>query len=181
MRTQQQNPMWREFKHLLDPTNGRYPAQWVDIFSNTDKHLRYRDVEVVFVPRGKDAPKIDRALWDEFAAYNRKWMADLGNSVAGWMEPDGWTPEHVFGFMLDRGFVDQGELSNALTEFANIEGCEWASSMRDGRLMKNVLIKGARDRNAVVEALRDFAHRPDQKWAAVMLSAIVEDDEEKRS
>lgn len=174
MRTQEKNPMWRSFKNYL-PTSGLYPARWVDIFSNTDKKLRYRDVEVVFVPRGTDGPEISRELWDEFALYNRKWLGDLGNSVDGWMEQGGWRPEHIFGFMLDRGFVSQGELETAIKEFAHIEECQWARDMRDGRLMKDVLVMGARDRDATIAALRKESARTASEWSKNMLKAVEGD------
>ena len=95
MRTADRNPAFRRFRHLL-PVSGLYPARWVDVFSNTDDELKYYDVEVVFIPRDAAGADLDRAFWDEFAAYNERWIADLGNSVAGWMQPGGLTPEYVF-------------------------------------------------------------------------------------
>ncbi|MDB5437822.1 MAG: hypothetical protein JWM33_249 [Caulobacteraceae bacterium] len=173
MRTQADNPAYQRFRYLL-PADGLYPARWVDIFSNSDDSLRYYDVEVVFVPRGNGAPELDRAFWDAFADYNRHWMGDLGNSVAGWMQPHGLNPAKVFAMMLVYGFVNQEELNNALHEFSYIKECNWAREMVGG-LMADVLIDGAQNRGAILNALEHKARR--ERWAADML-AIMRDEAE---
>ncbi len=175
MRTQNTNPAYLKFRNLL-PSTGRYPARWVDIFSNTDEYLRYRDVEVVFIPRGEDAPDMPDAFWEEFAVYTRRWMADFGNSVAGWMAPEGFTPEYVFGMMLDRGFANQAELDVALNEFAHIEECDWARQLRDGQFLSEALINGAQDRDAVLSALRTLVIGEGLPWARSMLNVLEDED-----
>ena len=177
MRTQDQNPAFQRFRHLL-PGSGLYPAAWVDIFSNTDDAtFRYRDVEVVYIPRGKaggaeEAPELDRDFWNAFAAYNEQWIGDLGNSVMGWMEPGGLTPEGVFGGMLATGFVNQAELNNAIAEFAHIEECEWARRMRDDHLLADELSTPVPDTGRLLDALARIRPRPGSEWATRMAGAI---------
>jgi hypothetical protein len=50
MRTQEQNPAYQRYAHLLTP-NGRYPVRDADIFWNLDANQKITDVEVVFIPR----------------------------------------------------------------------------------------------------------------------------------
>lgn len=175
MRTQDENPAYQLFAHLL-PASGLYPAAWVDIFSNTDDDtFRYKEVEVVFVPRGKapdgtEGPNLDRGFWDAFAAYNAHWAGDLGNSVMGWMKPGGLTPEHVFGNMLATGFVDRGELRTAVEEFAHIEECDWARAILNDRLLAEVLTHPAPETEELLAALERVRGRP--AWAQRIADAV---------
>lgn len=177
MRTQDDNPAFQLFGHLL-PASGMYPAAWVDIFSNTDdRTFRYKEVEVVFVPRGKGprgeaAPELDEAFWSAFAAYNEDWIGDLGNSVMGWMQPGGLTPEGVFGGMLATGFVDKAELDAAIAEFAYIEECEWARRLRDGDLRVEELATPVPDTADLLAALRGIAATRGNEWARRMADAV---------
>jgi len=182
VRTQHDNPAFQRFRDLL-PASGLYPAAWVDIFSNTDDDtFRYRDVEVVFVPRGKgprgeEGPELDREFWSAFASYNEHWIGDLGNSVMGWMQPGGLTPEGVFGGMLATGFVSQAELDNAVAEFAHIEECDWARLIRDDDLLADELSSPVPDTEGLLVALQRIAARPGSEWAERMAGAIEAESE----
>ena len=131
MHTQNQNPAYQRFAHLL-PKSGRYPARYIDIFWNRRDDRKVHDVEVVFIPRGSDelpAVSEDPELWSAYAAYDQPWSADLGNSCANWLKPDGDTPESIFGHLLVGGFVNERELRRAIEEFGSIEECSWVGEM----------------------------------------------------
>jgi hypothetical protein len=174
MRTQNNNPAFLAYRHLL-PADGRYPAKWVDVFSNTDDDMRFCDVEAVFIPRGAGI-EFDLAFLDAFADYNARWIGDLGNSVAGWMEPRGLNPEKIFGLMLYSGFVDQKELDTALGEFAHIEECEWARQMVDG-LLADTFRGGAQDPQATMAALQELVDEGRGQWAKDMLLMMRDEAE----
>ncbi|MBA4013250.1 MAG: hypothetical protein C0481_15395 [Phenylobacterium sp.] len=174
MRTQNDNPAFQAYRHLL-PASGRYPAKWVDIFSNTNDEMRYCDVEVVFIPRDADI-EFDLQFWDAFADYNDRWIGDLGNSVAGWMEPHGLNPAKVFGLMLYNGFVDQNELDMALSEFSHIEECGWAREMVDG-LLAEPLHGGAHDPKVTMAALEKLVDEGHGQWARDMLVMMRDEAE----
>ena len=171
MRNQNTNPAFKRFKHLL--VDNFYPARWVDIFSNTDEQLRYIEVEVVFIPRGVEGIVLDREFWDEFADYNERWLGDLGNSVAGWMEPGGLNPEKIFGGMLFYGFSNQRALDEAVAEFSSIVECGWARRMKDGEFSR-MLRNSAQDRGAVMEALEAETQHV---WARDMLGVMIAEGE----
>lgn len=131
MKTQNMNPAFQQFSNLL-PASGLYPARFVQIFWDTDKEHRVENLEVVFVPRGAGViphRKDDPTFWQSYGRYIGEWDCDLGNSVAGWMEPQGSTPATVWGQLILRGFASQDEMIDALEEFAYIEECEWARDM----------------------------------------------------
>jgi hypothetical protein len=131
MHTQNQNPAYQRFAHLL-PENGRYPARYIDIFWNRRADRKVYDVEVVFIPRGPAELLVlgeDREFWNAYATYNMRWSQDLGNSCNNWLEPDGDTPESIFGHLLVAGFVNETELRRAVEEFGSIEECSWAREM----------------------------------------------------
>ena len=131
MKTQSQNPAFQQFAHLL-PDSGLYPARFVQIFWNTDKEHRVKNLEVVFVPRGAGvipALRDDATFWEKYGRYIDDWDCDLGNSVAGWLEPEGSTPATVWGRLMVRGFSNQDEMIDALEEFGHIEECDWARDM----------------------------------------------------
>ena len=146
MHLQNGNPAYKRFAHLL-PQNGRYPARYVNIFWNRNDDRKVRDLEVVFIPRGSDelaAPGEDPGFWHAYAAYNKAWSEDLGNSCADWLKPDGKTPESLFRYLLEAGFADSSELRCAIEEFGSIEECSWARDM----------LRGFRD--------KDVSHDPDR-------------------
>lgn len=114
---------------------GRYPAQFVDVFWNRADDRRVRDLEVVFIPRGSDelpSPSEDREFWSAYASYNKTWFADLGNCCSNWLTSKGLFPEGIFGQLLYSGFVNKAELRRALEEFGHIEECAWARDMLRG-------------------------------------------------
>lgn len=167
MRTQLQNPAYERFRHLLPPS-GLYPARWVDIFSNTTEDYQYNDVEVVFIPRGAVGITFDDDFWDAFADYNGRWLGNLGNSVADWMEPGGLNPDKVFGGMLAHGFSSKQTLADTIGEFASIEECEWARLMHTGKF-KEVLAAFGRGREKAISVLQDQICYP---WARDILDAL---------
>lgn len=129
MHNQNQNPAYIRFKNTL-PSSGRYPAKHVDIFWNVDSRThKIKEVEVVFIPRDKLSDEIFQA---EYSAYNKKWKSDLGNSTLNWLEDGGYTPEDIFGHLLNSGFASASDLELALEEFSNIEECAWARRMLRG-------------------------------------------------
>jgi hypothetical protein len=134
MRTQDQNPAYERFGHLL-PETGLYPARFVDIFWDRDDDYKIEHVEVVFIPRGSNELRSvanDKDFWQIYADYNRGWDSDLGNSSDDWLKNNGLTPESIFGQMLESGFSNKAELKQALDEFAHIEECNWARLMLKG-------------------------------------------------
>lgn len=128
MRHEAQNPVLAPFRHLLSK-KGRYPAKHVDIFWNRDGSGRVRDVEVVFIPR--EALR-DNELQAQYSQFNKRWSSDLGNSTSEWLEKNGYTPEDIFGHLLQQRFSCQEETVSALQEFSHIEECDWARRMLRG-------------------------------------------------
>jgi hypothetical protein len=139
MRTQDQNPAYQRYAHLL-PESGLYPARYVDIFWNDTNH-KISDLEVVFIPRESGDlpnPSEDPNFWDKYAAYNNRWTYDLGNSCNDWLTSDGKTAESVFGYLLRAGFASEAELKGAIEEFAHIEECSWARAMLRGFIDREI-------------------------------------------
>ena len=132
MRSQDHNPMYQHYSHLLAKSR-RYYAKHVDIFWNVDESGKVREVEVVFIPR-RDIPKHreDGGVWAEYRRYNKRWRCDLGNSCSDWLQPGEMSPESIFGHFLQIGFANYQELLRAVEEFGHIEECEWARKMLRG-------------------------------------------------
>ena len=130
MRTEERNPAYREYGHLLPPS-GRYPARWVDIFWNSDANSKIKDVEVVLIPRDLKIPA-DNGYGRRMDIYMNKWTSDMGNSFTKWLRTPLLTPEGVFGALLRTGFSSETELRSTLEEFVHIEECEWARNMLTG-------------------------------------------------
>jgi hypothetical protein len=131
MRTQNDNPAYQRFAHLLTET-GLYPARYADIFWNRGEDRKVQDVEVVFIPRESPALAENPEFWSVYRTYTRPWSNGRGNSCANWLTPDGSTPESIFGYLLRDGFADQNELRRALEEFSSIAECSWAREMLRG-------------------------------------------------
>jgi hypothetical protein len=126
MKTQNQNPLIKRHSHLL-AEDGKYPAEHVDIFWNTELSNvgnLIKNVEVVFAPRPRS-----REDANDFSEYYKRWRYDLGNSCSDWLKEGGLTPAEIFGFMLWSGFLNRDEMVSALREFAHIVECDWARSM----------------------------------------------------
>jgi len=139
MRTQDQNPAYQRYAHLL-PEGGLYPARYVDIFWNCTNQ-KISDLEVVFIPRGSDelpSPSDDPDFWNRYKSYNNRWTSDLGNSCGDWLTTGGQTAESIFGYLLRAGFTSDAELKGAFEEFGHIEECSWARAMLRGFIDKEI-------------------------------------------
>ncbi|MBB4265737.1 hypothetical protein [Roseospira visakhapatnamensis] len=126
MRYEKENPVF-DPAYLGDTK--LYPAEHVDIFWRRDENFLIRDVEVALAPR--DALK-NPEKQQRYSQWRKTWTANLGNSCADWMQPNGTTPAEVFGVLLSCGFADHLELKHALREFSSIQGCDWARDMLKG-------------------------------------------------
>ena len=147
MRTQDDNPLYKIYKHLLT-TDGLYPSRFVDVHWNLDDEGRVKDVEVVFIPRSEmPAPAENRAVWDVYSTYIKRWESDLPCR-----DDETDSPESIFGYLLSKGFVNYKEIKIAVKEFAAIEGCDWADEVAKKKFsneseLKEFIEHSARARN----------------------------------
>ncbi len=124
MRTQDRNPAYARFKHVL-PKTGRYLAKDATAYWNGDDERKVKDVEVIFWPKYLvPKPVDDQEFIATSLAYANQWESNL--------DLDERSPENVFGWLVIDGFVDNFELKRALEEFAHIEECEWARAIVEG-------------------------------------------------
>jgi hypothetical protein len=87
MRSQDHNPMYQQYSHLLAKSR-RYYAKHVDIFRNVDESGKIREVEIVFIPR-RDIPKHreDGGVWAEYSA-----TTSAGGATSATRVPIGFNP-----------------------------------------------------------------------------------------
>ena len=57
------------------------------------------------------------------------WSCAVGDCDAGWLAHPAFTPEAVFGEMIETGFHTPADLAEALRQFARIDTCSWALPM----------------------------------------------------
>ena len=93
------------------PVSGRVADVWV---STTDQSLE--------------------AFTEEY--FSARWNNVVGNCDVAWLEDPAYTPEAVFGEMIETGFHDRTNLVGALRQFAKIDSCDWAQRML-GRLVSS--------------------------------------------
>ena len=62
-----------------------------------------------------------------------RWTCVVGNCDHEWLDHADYTPEAVFGEMIEIGFHSSADLINALRQFDKIDTCRWALPML-GRL-----------------------------------------------
>jgi hypothetical protein len=124
MRTQERNPAYQRFSHVL-PGSGRYLAKDVLVCWNRDDDRKVRDVEVVFWPEQLVPKPVD----DEEFIFKSSSYTDEWDSSAALLKQ---SPENAFGFLVIEGFADNDELKRALEEFAHIEKCGWARAIVNG-------------------------------------------------
>jgi hypothetical protein len=77
----------------------------------------------------------DQADEDYTAEYfSPRWCSVVGNCDVDWLKVPEYTPEAVFGELVEMGFHAKAELVNALRQFGKIDACRpWAAAML-GRL-----------------------------------------------
>ena len=61
--------------------------------------------------------------------FSPRWSSVVGNCDCEWLEELDYTPEAVFGELIEIGFHSSSALSNALRQFAKIDVCVWALPM----------------------------------------------------
>jgi hypothetical protein len=61
--------------------------------------------------------------------FSPRWTCVVGNCDAGWLRHPEFTPEAVFGELIEIGFHSPSDLTNALRQFAKIDACRWALPM----------------------------------------------------
>lgn len=64
---------------------------------------------------------------DEY--FSQRWWCVVGDCDVGWLVDPQYTPEAVFGELLESGFASRAEMLNALRQFAWIDTCSWARLM----------------------------------------------------
>jgi hypothetical protein len=61
--------------------------------------------------------------------FSPRWTCVVGNCDAEWLSHPEFTPEAVFGELIEIGFHSSADLINALRQFAKINTCKWALPM----------------------------------------------------
>ena len=61
--------------------------------------------------------------------FSPRWTCVVGNCDVDWLRHPEYTPEAVFGEMIEIGFHSSADPINALRQFAKIDSCDWAERM----------------------------------------------------
>ena len=103
-------------------TEGRIRARSARIFWSD--HRQTNRVTDVWVST-TDQPEKD--FTREY--FSPRWTCVVGNCDVDWLRHPEYTPEAVFGEMIEIGFHSSADLINALRQFAKIDSCDWAERM----------------------------------------------------